>query len=401
MNLKEVFDYILNNYITNEKRVDSTSALFEVINQKIPNAIKQVISNSQYKIYGSIGRGNKTKYPWIAVLNKEITTTTQEGLYLVYLFKSDMTGFYLSLNQGITNFKKKYPSKSYTYAQKVAKYFQDEINIKYDVDNSPIDLVASKGSLGYGYEKTNVISKYYSRNSFTEESLIEDLLQMLEIYQDVLNHMGSMSYNEVIEKVIYDENVYIQSDSAIRSIKNVLREEASYPRNYEKKLKEVFPLKEKSQRFKKLTAPVQTKIDHLKKAQENAYIGLEGEQLAMTYEMNRLINLGYSEYAEKVDWVSSMNDVAGYDIKSYDLIDGTIQEIYIEVKTSTSKVDADFYISKNELNTSNKFADRFYLFRIYEVLSINPKYYIAKGPVESNFYLEPVSYRATYKWSMS
>ena len=35
-------------------------------------------------------------------MDKNITQSTQYGLYMVYLFKSDMTGFYLSLNQGIT-----------------------------------------------------------------------------------------------------------------------------------------------------------------------------------------------------------------------------------------------------------------------------------------------------------
>ena len=41
-------------------------------------------------------------------MNKNITQSTQYGLYMVYLFKGDMTGFYLSLNQGITFFEKEY-----------------------------------------------------------------------------------------------------------------------------------------------------------------------------------------------------------------------------------------------------------------------------------------------------
>ena len=38
-------------------------------------------------------------------MDKNITQSTQYGLYMVYLFKRDMTGFYLSLNQGITFFE--------------------------------------------------------------------------------------------------------------------------------------------------------------------------------------------------------------------------------------------------------------------------------------------------------
>ena len=398
MNTIELFRLVLVNYLDDRKRVDSKSTLFRLVNKDIPVAIEQVISKDSYKIYGSVGRGNKTKFPWVAILNKEITTTTQEGLYLVYLFKSDMSGFYLSLNQGITNYKKKFLSKGYIYAQKVAQYFREEIINESNFNDSPIDLVASKGSLGYGYEKTNIISKYYAKDQLSEENLLDDLRRMMDIYEDVYNHMGTMTYNEVIEKVIYDENIYIKSDDAIKSIKNILREEASYPRNVNKRLQKVYPQKEKSQRFKRLTSAPQTKIDYLKKAKEDAYTGLEGEQLAMAFEKARLNELGYEEYSEKVDWVGSVNDVAGYDIKSYDLIDGKLQEIYIEVKTSVSKVDTDFFISKNELNTSNKYTEKYYLFRIYDVLSISPKYYIAKGAIERNFYIEPVSYRVTYKW---
>ena len=51
-------------------------------------------------------QGNKTQFPWIAIMDKNITQSIQYGLYMVYLFKRDMTGFYLSLNQGITFFEK-------------------------------------------------------------------------------------------------------------------------------------------------------------------------------------------------------------------------------------------------------------------------------------------------------
>ena len=53
-----------------------------------------------------MGQGNKTQYPWIDIMDKNITQSTQYGLYMVYLFKRDMTGFYLSLNQGINFFEK-------------------------------------------------------------------------------------------------------------------------------------------------------------------------------------------------------------------------------------------------------------------------------------------------------
>ncbi|MGY1712609.1 MrcB family domain-containing protein [Geodermatophilus sp. SYSU D00758] len=40
--------------------------------------------------------------PWIALLDKDVTETAQDGLYLCYLFTQDLDGVYLSMNQGAT-----------------------------------------------------------------------------------------------------------------------------------------------------------------------------------------------------------------------------------------------------------------------------------------------------------
>lgn len=44
--------------------------------------------------------------PWIAVLDKDVTTTAQEGLYVVYLYRADLSCVYLSMNQGATQHKR-------------------------------------------------------------------------------------------------------------------------------------------------------------------------------------------------------------------------------------------------------------------------------------------------------
>ncbi|MFO8174155.1 MAG: DUF3578 domain-containing protein, partial [Longimicrobiales bacterium] len=52
---------------------------------------------SRYLVTGSVGQGNKTNFPWVCTFNKNITTTAQKGIYLGYLFRKDMSGFYLTL----------------------------------------------------------------------------------------------------------------------------------------------------------------------------------------------------------------------------------------------------------------------------------------------------------------
>lgn len=57
-------------------------------------------SNLEVKI--SVGKGNWTKTPWIAILDREVTDTTQSGIYVVFLVAEDLSVTYLTLNQGMT-----------------------------------------------------------------------------------------------------------------------------------------------------------------------------------------------------------------------------------------------------------------------------------------------------------
>lgn len=41
---------------------------------------------------------------WVALLNPDVTTTAQDGLYLVYLFDVGAASVYLSMNQGVTQY---------------------------------------------------------------------------------------------------------------------------------------------------------------------------------------------------------------------------------------------------------------------------------------------------------
>ena len=52
----------------------------------------------KYKIKGSIGNGQFAAIPWVAIMNKDVTTTTSKGMYIVFLFSSDEKEVYLTLN---------------------------------------------------------------------------------------------------------------------------------------------------------------------------------------------------------------------------------------------------------------------------------------------------------------
>lgn len=48
----------------------------------------------------SVGQGRWATVPWIAVMDERETSRVSNGVYVVYLFRGDMTGVYATINQG-------------------------------------------------------------------------------------------------------------------------------------------------------------------------------------------------------------------------------------------------------------------------------------------------------------
>lgn len=80
--------------------LDQTS--IEIFKTSIPAELKKVFPDAIYKIKASIGQGRITMCPWIAIMNKQETTTTQQGVYLVFLLSKDLKRVYFQLAQGVT-----------------------------------------------------------------------------------------------------------------------------------------------------------------------------------------------------------------------------------------------------------------------------------------------------------
>lgn len=51
----------------------------------------------------SLGKGIWASIPWIALLNREVTTSTQSGIYVALLFSEDLSTIFATLNQGMTH----------------------------------------------------------------------------------------------------------------------------------------------------------------------------------------------------------------------------------------------------------------------------------------------------------
>lgn len=74
----------------------------EIITRRIPQILRAVFDESHYKIKGSVGQGRQTATPWVAIMDKDITTSTQKGVYIVFLVEKNFKGVYITLGQGTT-----------------------------------------------------------------------------------------------------------------------------------------------------------------------------------------------------------------------------------------------------------------------------------------------------------
>ena len=114
----------------------------------------------------------------------------------MFLFKNDMSGFYLSLNQGVTDIKEKYKRDAKQVLRIKAEDFRaqletiphefTEIEIEIERKNSK----APKTKLASFYAAGNIIAKYYSSEALpTDNQLRSDIIKLLKIYE-------VLSYNE-------------------------------------------------------------------------------------------------------------------------------------------------------------------------------------------------------------
>jgi hypothetical protein len=129
--------------------------------------------------------GNWAQLPWVGIFNPNITSSAQSGYYIVYLFKENMEGVYLSLNQGVTDYRNKFGDKTaLVHLKKNAKEFREKLNISEDLKE---DITLGNGNYAKFYEAGNIYAKYYPKDELpSDEILKSDLREFFKLY-DLIN----------------------------------------------------------------------------------------------------------------------------------------------------------------------------------------------------------------------
>ncbi|MCB0509389.1 MAG: DUF3578 domain-containing protein, partial [Bacteroidetes bacterium] len=192
MPIKQKFQNILEGYLRAKGEDFSNAHPISQNFEEITTQLKQlplVKYNPDLIIKWSMGKGNWANVPWIVLMDKKETTTTQTGVYCVYLFKSDMSGVFVTFNQGVTK-----PKKEMGQTQGIRFLKEKAIEIRGNYPNLSgrgfsilSDINLSNSGLGKDYESSTIAHKLYRLENFPEDDeIIYDVNHLLEIYFDYI-----------------------------------------------------------------------------------------------------------------------------------------------------------------------------------------------------------------------
>jgi hypothetical protein len=169
---------------------------------RLQNALEshQVVRrHSNIKVAWSVGQGNWARVPWVALLDRRETKTTQHGVYVVFLFREDMSGVYLTFNQGVTDLRNRHGTREARAilrrrAEQLQRFLPND-NTVFRTDGH-VDL-RTESNLGKQYEASTVAHRLYEKGRVpSDEVLFEDLGILLTTYERYMNSEMPREFRE-------------------------------------------------------------------------------------------------------------------------------------------------------------------------------------------------------------
>jgi hypothetical protein len=194
--IKLLFEKILGDYARIAPgqpwgREDPLWKVFEELTRRLRALAPIKKRQPHLQVSWSAGLGRKAAIPWIALMDSRETTSTQEGVYCVFLIREDLSGFYLTLAQGVTKPRRDYPiaAEYETFVRdKVAKLRRLAARLEsrdFHLDGR-IDLRGSR-QLARDYEGATAAYKFYAAESIPSDAELEpDLETVLTAYDRYL-----------------------------------------------------------------------------------------------------------------------------------------------------------------------------------------------------------------------
>lgn len=236
--------FILDNYLELKKENKSDNhPLFQKLCVESADELIEFINDERYIVKGSVGVGVWSSVPWLAIFDRFITSSAQSGYYPVFLFKEDMSGFYLSLGIGVTSVQLEYKE-----SKKIREALKNQNSLLLNkIKTMPSGFETStalnfrlqsgntKNKLASNYEEGCVIAKYYSANKLpTDNELFKDVTNLLDTYQQVIYDSITASTKETADELLEEFPSFV-AETDLRKMRHHMRIE----RDDRKLIKEV------------------------------------------------------------------------------------------------------------------------------------------------------------------
>lgn len=158
--------------------------------RRMLSSCESVASRPHLHVHASYGKGNWATIPWISILDDRETTTTQDGTYVVYLFREDGKGCYVKIAQGVTKLERELGTKAIdelgARAGRLRPQVQELAGAGFDLSGQT-DLATDHRQARL-YEASTIASKYYPHDSIPNDAiLLADLNALLRAYEQTVN----------------------------------------------------------------------------------------------------------------------------------------------------------------------------------------------------------------------
>jgi 5-methylcytosine-specific restriction enzyme A len=180
----------------------------------------------------SVGLGKWSEIPWIAALDSRVTSTTQEGFYIVFLYSVDCKQLYVGMQLGTEKLRNDYGvQRSRAVMADRNAEIVSFINSAFPSHSFQVmrpDL-QGKSQRTKSYEDAFSIGKRYELDTLPEEKVLRnEILSLLQMYQALV---GSYLNGEALPDNVDEPALQQQSVTSLIIEKAQYKIHKSYERN--------------------------------------------------------------------------------------------------------------------------------------------------------------------------
>jgi 5-methylcytosine-specific restriction enzyme MrcB-like protein/dynein-related subfamily AAA family protein len=156
-----------------------------LVRNRIPGLLSELSERYGFEVEGRDGTGKKTRVPWVRLYDSGLSPSATDGWYVVYLFATDGSAVFLSLNQGTTKFMNgSFVPLDPELLHARVKDARSKLN-RADISVAgllqAIDL-RDPGDKGRGYEIGNAYAIRYGVDQIPEDAtILADTSRLLEL----------------------------------------------------------------------------------------------------------------------------------------------------------------------------------------------------------------------------